>query len=372
MKKNSIWRITYVVVFGLIVSIISLSLHNDAIADGASEAIVCSRYDGVNYKKDDRMMNECLKTLCVLEYHHDVRDGMTAGTAAVGGVAGGVAGGFGGATVGATAAGVGAVPGAVTGSMAGAGAGASIFGVVGYGIGSAYEFFADVRKTMNCNKAKKQQKQDAENAKKKQDADDKAQAKICAKWDGQTYVESVMRRCNKPGTLCTVKKDGHFDCAKAKKLAGTSSNPSGSSKSGGSSSGGSASSGGSSGSGANTKNPNLDSHSLTGGGIGSGPVGDFLGFPAWNRGVNFSPGSKVGPELLKIVLNITEILLRLAGIAAVIVVIYAGAMFIIGSYSASPDGIAKARTILINGVIGLIIAIISTAIITFIVGSLNG
>ena len=229
---------------------------------------------------------------------------------------------------------------------------------------------------VNCDKAdkllddiKKAKKQ--QGAKKQQEAD-KAQAKICAKWDGQTYVESVMRKCDKPDTLCTVKKDGHLDCAKAKKLAGTSSNPSGSSKSGGSSSGGSTSSGGSSSSGANTKNPNLDSHSLTGGGIGSGPVGDFLGFPAWNRGVNFNPGSKVGPELLKIVLNITEILLRLAGIAAVIVVIYAGAMFIIGSYSASPDGIAKARTILINGVIGLIIAIISTAIITFIVGSLNG
>lgn len=230
-------------------------------------------------------------------------------------------------------------------------------------------------KLKDCNKAdelhKKYLNQKKQGDKKKQDDDDKAQAKICVKWDGQTYVESVMRKCDKPDTLCAVKKDGHLDCAKAKKLAGISSEPSGDSSSGDSSSSGSTSSGDSSG-GEGTKNPDRADEPLSGDGIGSEATGDFLGFPSWNRDVYFKPGRQIGPQIMKIVLNITEILLRLAGIAAVIVIIYAGAMFIIGSYSASPDGIAKAKTILINGVIGLIIAIAATAIITFIVGSLKG
>lgn len=215
---------------------------------------------------------------------------------------------------------------------------------------------------------------------KKRDDITRKMADGCAKFTGTLYNPNVWgyeHACVNEN-LCIVQQDCKLKCDRngfksgGYSAAGCPDKPNASS--GGSTPGGPGASGGSnaSGGGANTKNPNLDSHSLTGGGIGSGPVGDFLGFPAWNRGVNFNPGSKVGPELLKIVLNITEILLRLAGIAAVIVVIYAGAMFIIGSYSASPDGIAKARTILINGVIGLIIAIISTAIITFIVGSLNG
>ncbi len=217
---------------------------------------------------------------------------------------------------------------------------------------------------------------------------------ICLKYD-DSYVDAtdaVSNACNNVahwcnvstssvaissapgGTMYDVKK---WDCSAAKKAKadlekylksqkdGSTGGPTGDHS--GSSTGDTSTSGGE-----GTKNPDRAEGTLSGDGIGSDPVGDFLGFPAWNRDVYFKPGRQIGPQIMKIVLNITEILLRLAGIAAVIVIIYAGAMFIIGSYSASPDGIAKAKTILINGVIGLIIAIAATAIITFIVGSLKG
>lgn len=181
----------------------------------------------------------------------------------------------------------------------------------------------------------------------------------CAKYDGKPYDPKTMAQCVGPNGVCS-QENNVMDCGGAKKTnVDNGYNPDGS--------GGPSASGGE-----GTKNPSRAEGSLSGDGIGSDPVGDFLGFPAWNRDVHFSPGSEIGPQVMKIVLNITEILLRLAGIAAVIVIIYAGAMFIIGSYSSSPDGIAKAKTILINGVIGLIIAIAATAIVSFIAGSLKG
>lgn len=178
----------------------------------------------------------------------------------------------------------------------------------------------------------------------------------CAKYDGKPYDPKTMAQCVGPNGVCS-QENNVMNCGGAKKTnVDNGYNPDGSGGPGGE----------------GTKNPDRAEGPLSGDGIGSDPVGDFLGFPAWNRDVHFSPDSEIGPQVMKIVLNITEILLRLAGIAAVIVIIYAGAMFIIGSYSSSPDGIAKAKTILINGVIGLVIAIAATAIVSFIAGSLKG
>ena len=178
----------------------------------------------------------------------------------------------------------------------------------------------------------------------------------CAKYHDKPYDPKTMAQCVGTNGVCH-QENNVMDCHGAQKTnVDNGYNPDGSGGPGGE----------------GTKNPDRADGPLSGDGIGSEATGDFLGFPSWNRDVHFSPGKQIGPQIMKIVLNITEILLRLAGIAAVIVIIYAGAMFIIGSYSASPDGIAKAKTILINGVIGLIIAIIATAIITFIVGSLKG
>ncbi len=231
-------------------------------------------------------------------------------------------------------------------------------GIVYYAVGS-------------CDGAKKKiaddnkKKQEAKEEKKREEEANKRMEKSCPQYTGDRYVPDMgaAMQCYEKG-FCIV-ENGKYNCDK--KAVAAAKKADADKKSADGSSGSSGASGGE-----GTKNPSRAEGSLSGDGIGSDPVGDFLGFPAWNRDVHFSPGSEIGPQVMKIVLNITEILLRLAGIAAVIVIIYAGAMFIIGSYSSSPDGIAKAKTILINGVIGLIIAIAATAIVSFIAGSLKG
>lgn len=223
----------------------------------------------------------------------------------------------------------------------------------------------------SCDGAKKKiaddnkKKQEAKEEKKREEEANKRMKKSCPQYTGDRYVPDMgaAMQCYEKG-FCIV-ENGKYNCdekavAAAKKADADKKAADGSSGSSGASGG------------EGTKNPDRAEGTLSGDGIGSDPVGDFLGFPAWNRDVHFSPDSEIGPQVMKIVLNITEILLRLAGIAAVIVIIYAGAMFIIGSYSSSPDGIAKAKTILINGVIGLVIAIAATAIVSFIAGSLKG
>lgn len=216
----------------------------------------------------------------------------------------------------------------------------------------------DITKIDNCNKASKLLDDIKKSSKTQKDYASKM-SRECAKYDGKKYDPKTMANCVGPNGVCS-QENNVMNCGGAKKTnVDNGYNPDGS--------GGPGASGGE-----GTKNPSRAEDSLSGDGIGSDPVGDFLGFPAWNRDVHFSPDSEIGPQVMKIVLNITEILLRLAGIAAVIVIIYAGAMFIIGSYSSSPDGIAKAKTILINGVIGLVIAIAATAIVSFIAGSLKG
>lgn len=226
--------------------------------------------------------------------------------------------------------------------------------------GGAKKAIADKKRWQE---AKKQQA--ALEEEEREEEANKRMEKSCPQYTGDRYVPDMgaAMQCYEKG-FCIV-ENGKYNCDKKAVAAANKADADKKAADGSSSS-----SGASGGEGA--KNPSRAEGTLSGDGIGSDPVGDFLGFPAWNRDVHFSPGSEIGPQVMKIVLNITEILLRLAGIAAVIVIIYAGAMFIIGSYSSSPDGIAKAKTILINGVIGLIIAIAATAIVSFIAGSLKG
>lgn len=347
MKKNSIGYIAYIIIFALIVGAVNLSLHDSAIArmememDGSAsvgDAAVCSQYDGADYDKDDYMMNKCLEKLCV-------KAGSRTGGWSAAGM--GMAGAGLGATIGSIVPGVGTLVGGVAGGFFG--------GFMGVAAGEAID--NSLHPTMNCNEAKKQLAKEKKDAVVKQKKTEKKDADDCIKFDGKVYDDKNpdMKKCNDGGTTYCNVVNGKMDCSKAKATSASASAAI-SSASGGE----------------GTKNPDRADEPLSGDGIGSEATGDFLGFPSWNRDVYFKHGKQIGPQIMKIVLNITEILLRLAGIVAVIVIIYAGAMFIIGSYSASPDGIAKAKTILINGVIGLIIAIAATAIITFIVGSLKG
>lgn len=112
---------------------------------------------------------------------------------------------------------------------------------------------------------------------------------------------------------------------------------------------------------------------------GNGCNASFLTFPAWYNGVVkagddgcqvMSPTEVGGfsPFIWRIVLNIIEIMLNAVGYAAVGFIIYGGYKYI---YSAgSPNGMMAARKTIMNAVIGLVLSIMSIAIVNTIAGSL--
>lgn len=110
----------------------------------------------------------------------------------------------------------------------------------------------------------------------------------------------------------------------------------------------------------------------------------FLSFPTWYEYLDVGPiaGDKcaiIGPKdvngkfswpaaLGRIALAIVDILIRIAGIVALIGIIYGGFRYILSQ--GEPDNIKHAQGTIIAALIGLVIALLSTAIISFIGGAL--
>ena len=112
--------------------------------------------------------------------------------------------------------------------------------------------------------------------------------------------------------------------------------------------------------------------------------GSFLGFPTWYK---YLPGHTIlsgnpggaqtvcAPALTKltdiwlIVAAGIEILLRLAALAAIILVLYGGIQFI--TSEGDPAKTQKARGTVINALVGLVIAVAATTVIAFIAGSFS-
>lgn len=108
----------------------------------------------------------------------------------------------------------------------------------------------------------------------------------------------------------------------------------------------------------------------------------FLFFPTWYK---YLPGVIVGrtatdpgtcsPQITGlndvwlIVAALIEILLRIAALAAVGFIIYGGFQYI--TSRDEPDKTSKARSTVINALVGLAIALLSTVVINFIAGSVN-
>jgi hypothetical protein len=103
----------------------------------------------------------------------------------------------------------------------------------------------------------------------------------------------------------------------------------------------------------------------------------FLTIPAWYRGLTEESGGECNikkPDNMsqfvwKIALNITEMLLHLIGYLTVGFIIYGGFKYMVSA--GSSDGMAKAKTTITNAVIGLILSIVSIAIVNL-VGSAIG
>ena len=104
----------------------------------------------------------------------------------------------------------------------------------------------------------------------------------------------------------------------------------------------------------------------------------FLGFPAWYRGLTIndtdcdivSPDGQNGNPTISnfiwhIVLNVLECVMLLAGYVSVGFILYGGFLFLLSQGSA--DAMVKARTTILNAVIGLIISLLAVGVVNFIV-----
>lgn len=104
---------------------------------------------------------------------------------------------------------------------------------------------------------------------------------------------------------------------------------------------------------------------------------NFLGFPHWYDylgGVQDAQGQCVPKmsalsDVWLVVAAVLDILLRVAGIVAVFIVIYGAAMYI--TSQGEPDKVLKAKNTIVNALIGLALAVMASATIAFIAGSIH-
>jgi ABC-type Fe3+ transport system permease subunit len=103
---------------------------------------------------------------------------------------------------------------------------------------------------------------------------------------------------------------------------------------------------------------------------------NFLSFPTWYA---YLPRKVVDGQCTPIVDNISDvwlivaavisILLRIAALLAVFFVIYGGIQ--LTTSQGNPDATSKARTTIINALVGLLLAITAAALVQFVAGRFN-
>ncbi len=105
--------------------------------------------------------------------------------------------------------------------------------------------------------------------------------------------------------------------------------------------------------------------------------GGFLGFPSWYRGLpTGSDGGIASPSgdglsgyVWTIALNVVDMMLVAVGYLSGFMILYGGWLFIFSQ--GNPEGIARGRTTIFMAIIGLVLAIASVAIITYVVGNIT-
>lgn len=95
---------------------------------------------------------------------------------------------------------------------------------------------------------------------------------------------------------------------------------------------------------------------------------EFFGFPAWYKYIRLDNSCsvvdfRVPGDLVLVGLALVEILLRIAGLAAVFYVIFAGIQYALSQ--GNPEEAARAQSALINALIGLAVAVIAIAFVVF-------
>lgn len=96
--------------------------------------------------------------------------------------------------------------------------------------------------------------------------------------------------------------------------------------------------------------------------------GNFFGFPQWYK--YLEDGDKCAPRLEHLTdiwligLAVIEILLRVAIIAAIIYVMIGGFKYI--TSRANPEKTSAAKNTVVDALIGLVVAVVATAVVSFI------
>ncbi len=104
--------------------------------------------------------------------------------------------------------------------------------------------------------------------------------------------------------------------------------------------------------------------------------GSFLGFPTWYKYIHKSTEGGVCTvrldsinDIWLIVIAVIEILLRIAVLVAVAFILIGGFKYI--TSRANPDKTSTAKNTVLDALIGLVIAVVATAVVSFIAGSFN-
>jgi hypothetical protein len=112
----------------------------------------------------------------------------------------------------------------------------------------------------------------------------------------------------------------------------------------------------------------------------SGKTSSFLSFPTWYRGLEGKDngkggcdfgdlkGKNLGSTIFTIILNVIDMALRVVAILAIGFIIFGGFLYL--TSQGEPERTKKGTDTLLKAVIGLVIAILSTAVVSFIVARL--
>lgn len=100
----------------------------------------------------------------------------------------------------------------------------------------------------------------------------------------------------------------------------------------------------------------------------------FFGLPTWYKYLDVKAPActidkfKIPGDFSLVALAVAEILLRIAGIVAVAFVIWGGIQYVLSQ--GEPDKTKSALQTIINALVGLVIALLSTGIVAFVGGQL--
>lgn len=107
----------------------------------------------------------------------------------------------------------------------------------------------------------------------------------------------------------------------------------------------------------------------------------FFGFPVWYKYLEAADPANCEvsftslADIWLIVAAVVEILLRLSALIAVLFVLIGGIKFIMSQGDTggggAPNKVAEARKTAINGLIGLVISVAATAVVSFVAGRFN-